>query len=62
MKDCILIPAVSLMMLGCGNKRVKQTKQADDDSTELIIKTPYDTVEELFNYDYQKRYESMITQ
>ena len=44
MKNCILTLAVSLMMLGCGNKQVKQIKQADDDSTELIIKTHYDTV------------------
>lgn len=50
MKNCILILAFSLMMLGCGNKRVKQIKQADDDSTELIIKTPYDTVHFKFKW------------
>ena len=50
MKNCILILAVSLMMLGCGNKRVKQIKLADDDSTELIIKTPYDTVHFKFKW------------
>lgn len=50
MKNCILILAVSLMMLGCGNKQVKQIKQADDDSTELTIKTPYDTVHFKFKW------------
>lgn len=43
-KNCILILVVGLIMLGCGNRQVRQIEQVREDSTELTIKTYYDTI------------------
>ena len=50
MKNYILILVVGLMMLGCGNRQVKQIEQAEKDSTEITIKTSYDTVHFKFKW------------
>lgn len=50
MKNCILILVVGLMMLGCGNRQVKQIEQTEKDSTEITIKTSYDTVHFKFKW------------
>ena len=39
-KNCILILVVGLIMLGCGDRQVRQIEQVGEDSTELTIKTP----------------------
>ena len=43
-KNCILILVVGLIMLGCGDRQVRQIEQVGEDSTELTIKTYYDTI------------------
>lgn len=50
MKNCILILVVGLMMFGCGNRQVKQIEQTEKDSTEITIKTSYDTVHFKFKW------------
>ena len=50
MKNCILILVVGLMMLGCGNRQVKQIEQTEKDSIEITIKTSYDTVHFKFKW------------
>ena len=42
MKNYLLILVVGLMMLGCGNRQVKQIERTEKDSTEITIKTSYD--------------------
>ena len=49
-KNCILILVVGLIMLGCGNRQVRQIEQVREDSTEITIKTPYDTVHFKFKW------------
>lgn len=50
MKNCILILVVGLIMLGCGNRQVRQIEQTEKDSTEITIKTPYDTIHFKFKW------------
>ena len=50
MKNCILILVVGLIMLGCGNRQVRQIEQVGEDSTELTIKTYYDTIHFKFKW------------
>ena len=38
------------MMLGCGNRQVKQIERTEKDSTEITIKTSYDTVHFKFKW------------
>ena len=49
-KNCILILVVGLIMLGCGNRQVRQIEQVREDSTELTIKTYYDTIHFKFKW------------
>ena len=50
MKNYLLILVVGLMMLGCGNRQVKQIERTEKDSTEITIKTSYDTVHFKFKW------------
>lgn len=49
-KNCILILVVGLIMLGCGDRQVRQIEQVGEDSTELTIKTYYDTIHFKFKW------------
>lgn len=49
MKNYIL-SIFALLIIGCANRRVKQIEQPGDDSTEITIKTTYDTVHFKFKW------------
>lgn len=48
MKNYFLVFA--LLIVGCGNRQTKQIEQTENDSTEITIKTPYDTVHFKFKW------------
>lgn len=61
-KNCILILVVGLIMLGCGDRQVRQIEQVGEDSTELTIKTYYDTIHFKFKWRDAEFYPLFIWQ
>ena len=45
-----LLPLFALLIVGCGNRHAKKIVHTEQDSTELTIKTPYDTVHFFFKW------------
>lgn len=45
-----LLSIFALLIVGCGNRQTKQIVHTESDSTELTIKTPYDTVHFKFKW------------